>query len=125
MALNSVVGTWSMNHDGWTGTLVINPPDQVLNGLDGECTYSTTVLDGRWTSSAGQQLAVRGTLGGHDPQRRTGEKCPASAHRITFTIAFPGPPPQPFEGYLFTHGAPVMAGYTWWQGQPFGWHASR
>ena len=49
-----------------------------------------------------------------------------SYHGITFTIAFPGGPPQPFKGYIFTQSGPAyLAGFTWWQGLPFGWYAAK
>src|SRR4051794_23734110 len=32
--INDLVGTWDMLHDGWKGTLVINPSDQHLNGIE-------------------------------------------------------------------------------------------
>ena len=125
MPLFSVSGTWQMNHDGWVGTLVINPPDQVLNEVDGPCAYHYSPLDGTYTNAGFGQLLVVGTVGGQDRNYRNGQQCPQADHRIDFTVAFPGAPPQPFTGYGFTHDGSRMAGYTWWQGIPFGWYAQK
>src|SRR3954462_13840203 len=113
-----------MDHDGWHGTLVINPTDQGFSAVEGNCTYHGYRIDGKW-SSGPNSYAVRGTLGGKDVQRRAGEACPASEHKVVFTVAFPGLPPQPFEGYIYTHERRRMAGLTWWQGVPFGWSAAK
>ena len=121
--INDLVGTWDMVHDGWRGTLVINPPGQVLNGDEDGCTYRSYVIDGTYTTGSGDQFAMRGTFGGKDPSRRAGEACPQSEHLISFTIDFSGEPPQPFTGYLFTRQSTGMGGQTWWQGIPFGWYA--
>ncbi len=120
-----VSGTWQMDHDGWTGTLVVQPPDQDFTEVDGNCTYTYAQFSGTWSGGAGQNLAVSGTVGGQDVNRRTGEACPRSPHRVVFTVAFPGAAGQPFEGYVFTREPTRMAGYTWWEGQPFAWSASK
>jgi hypothetical protein len=39
-------------------------------------------------------------------------QCPESRHLVRFTIDFPGEPPQPFDGYVFTHLRQRMAGFT-------------
>jgi hypothetical protein len=117
-----ISGTWDMVHDDWAGVLIIYPPDQSFNAVDGNCTYSYTEIGGTWTGPDGVAHEMRGTLGGGpDMNRRTGEPCPASEMLLQFNIAF-GDPPQPFEGYLFT-AQTRMAGYTWWEGNPFGWYA--
>jgi hypothetical protein len=121
--MNNLVGTWAMNHDGWTGTLVINPSDQSSNQVDGNCTFHVDMFDGTWSGGVGSNIPVSGVLGGKDSYRRTGEACPESPHKLVFTISFPGAAPQPFEGYIFVHAVNIMAGYTWWQEQPFAWYA--
>lgn len=122
MLIDDLVGTWDMVHDEWRGTLVINPPGQLLQGTDGACTYSSYVIDGTYGQGAGA-LAMHGTFGGEDRNRRTGEACPQSEHLLNFTIDFPNQTPQEFTGYLFTRGGKGMGGHTWWQGIPFGWYA--
>ena len=121
--ISDLAGTWAMNHDGWEGTLVINPSDQAENAVDGNCTYHIDLFDRTWSGGVGSNLPGSGTLGGKDPNRRTGEPCPNSPHKLQFTIAFPGAAPQPVDGYIFTHATDRMAGYTWRQEQPFAWYA--
>lgn len=123
--MHRLAGTWKMDHDGWQGTLVINPSDQAFNEVDGLCVYHGFTIDGTWTGSDGAPLGVNGSFGGHDVNHRTGEECPASDHKTVFTIAFPGAPPQTFEGYIFTHETGRMAGLTWWHGIPFAWTATK
>ena len=122
---SAVAGTWDMVHDDWPGTLVIYTPDQLNCSQGGACTYCSWSIDGQYTSVFGHTHAVRGTFQGRDSNRRTSELCKASDHRIRFTIAFDSHAPQPFEGYIFTSSQRTMAGYTWWQGIPFGWLAEK
>lgn len=121
----AIAGTWQMDHDGWQGALVLNPPDAGHDQVNASCTFHYYRFTGTWSGGVGSNLAVIGRIGGRDGRRRTGETCPASDHKFTFTIAFPGAAPQPFEGYIFTHELSKMAGYTWWQGMPFAWFASK
>ncbi len=126
MIINNLIGIWDMVHDDWRGTLVINPPTQILNGVVGPCTFTSHVIDGTYTTSNNPQpLTMRGTLGGQDGNQQTGQPCPQSDHLLEFTIAFPGQPPQRFSGYFFTHQSQGMAGLTWWNDIPFGWYAIR
>ena len=120
---NDVVGTWRMNHDGWIGTLTILPYDQIQNAVDGNCTYRYVIIGGRYVGSDGHSSAVRGSVGGQDPLAPG--PCPQQRHKVRFTIAFPGMPPQRFEGYVFNQRPRFMAGYTWWSGIPFGWFAEK
>lgn len=119
-------GTWAMWHDNWPGTLTIYPPDQELVAEDPPCTYTYMPFSGSYEpGGGGPALAVSGTIGGQDPNQQ-GHECPQSDHKIVFTIAFPGAPPQPFQGYIFTQAGPGrLAGYTWWAGLPFGWFAEK
>jgi hypothetical protein len=115
-----------MVHDDWRGTLFIRPPDQRLNEVDGSCTYTSWVIDGTYTGDDGIGRTMRGRFGGRDLNKRTNEQCKQSDHKVRFTIAFPNnEPPQPFEGYLYTRRGKTLAGYTWWQGIPFGWSAQK
>lgn len=123
MLINKLIGTWDMVHDDWIGTLVVNPSDQKQNSVDGQCTYTSWVIDGTYTDANNQQMAMRGTLGGQDLDRLTTENCKDSDHLLEFTIDFPGQSAQRFSGYLFSHQSLGMAGRTWWNGIPFGWYA--
>lgn len=122
--IDAISGTWTMTHDDWRGTLVINPPDQRHNAVSATCTYSYWVIDGTYTGSDGIARWVTGTLGGRDTNLQNGSACPQTDHSVHLTINFPGNP-QTFDGYLFTHQERTMAGYTWWQGIPFGWYARK
>jgi len=122
--IHDIVGTWDTVIDDWRGVLVLRPSDQELNEIDGGCTYTSYTLDGAYTGGDGRGVAVRGYAGGHDLNSRVGS-CRQSDHYLSFTIAFPGDPPQPFNGYIFTHQWRTMAGYTWWHGTPFGWYARK
>jgi len=119
-------GTWHMVHDNWVGVLVIAVSEKTITQSQPPCVYTSHRMTGTYTpSGGGPPLVVSGHVAGKDPYQR-GHTCPQSDHRIVFTIAFPGAPPQPFQGYFFTQaGPPQMAGLTWWQGIPFGWFATQ
>ena len=87
-----LAGSWQMVHDGWVGSLVVDPIDQAFNAVDGNCTYHYYEFSGTWTGGDGAASAVQGTCEGKDTARRKGEPCPSSPHIVKFTIAFPGPP---------------------------------
>ncbi len=125
VTITDLVGIWNMVHDDWAGTLVIRPPDQRQNIVDGACVHQRYVIDGTYTGGDGVARAVRGTFQGRDGRRRRGEACTVSDHLVEFTIAFEAAAPQSFEGYLFTHQRRTLAGYTWWEGIPFGWYARK
>ena len=128
MAVNmsDLTGTWDMVHDDWRGTLVINPSDQILNGVEGNCQYRSYVIDGTWTGGDGVKRGVRGHFQGKDLKRRTSETCKWSDHLVTFQINFGADNPrQPFEGYVFSRAKRTMSGYTWWAGMPFSWYATK
>ncbi len=119
-------GTWHMVHDNWVGALTIAVSPVVTTRSEGSCTYTSHRVSGTYVpDGGGSTLAVAGRVGGKDVYQR-GHVCPQSDHLITFTVAFPGAPPQPFRGYMFTQAGPAqIAGLTWWQGLPFGWLATR
>jgi hypothetical protein len=120
------VGSWHMIHDNWVGTLVLTVADHTVTRNVPPCTFTFRRAQGTYTPSAGgPPLAVTGRVGGRDNNVR-GQQCGQSDHGITFTIAFPGGPPQPFKGYIFTQAGPTyLAGFTWWQGLPFGWYGAK
>ena len=124
-SVSDLVGTWDTVHDDWRGTLVVRPPGQRFNEVDGPCTYSYYAVDGTYTGHDGTTWTMRGRFGGRDPNKRTNEQCKRSEHKVSCTITFPNEPPQPFDGYLYTHRGRTLAGYTWWRGLPFGWYAQK
>jgi hypothetical protein len=122
---DDLVGTWDMLHDGWSGTLVIFPPDQHFNAVEGSCTFSYWKIDGNWTpANGGPARKAVGTFQGQDPNVQTNDPCRSSGHLVRFQIDFgTGDPPQLFTGYIFTQDNRHMAGLTWWHAIPFGWSA--
>lgn len=93
-------GTWAMNHDGWTGKLVLRGA-----GAPG-------ALMGEYVGGDGQVRAVKGT---------------AESHKVVLTIDLKGTTgtadDQAFEGYLFTQNRSAMAGTTKYAGAAYGWYA--
>jgi hypothetical protein len=122
--IGDLVGTWSMEHDGWRGTLTIKPSDQRTQAIEGSCTYTSWRIDGTYIEQGGASRAIKGVFQGKDLNRRASEPCKQSEHKVSFTIAFPNNTQQ-FEGYIFTRDTAAMAGYTWWAGIPFGWSARK
>jgi hypothetical protein len=124
MFANDIIGTWSVVYDGYTATLDITGTDQVFVEVEPPCEYRYQAIAGSWTGGNGT-FQMTGTLGGKDTNRRDGPQCPSSLHLVNFTIPFNANAPQPFQGYIFTKDPTHMAGYTWWENQPFGWYASK
>ena len=101
-------GDYLMNHDGWRGTLRLQP-DPAQQG----CTTSAwCATQGFYEDSSGQRLPVR--VVAMDP----------SGIRMSFVIEFPGNP-QRFDANLFSRSPDLMAGVTYWNNQRFGFYAQR
>ncbi len=95
-------GTYSMSHDGWRGTLYLG---------DGKADCPQPLCQSRYTDSNGRHFPVRVTTSGH---------------QITFHVArLGGSNGQRFVGHLMTQTKDAIAGTTWWNGQPFGFYATR
>lgn len=111
-------GTYSMNHDGWTGTLDLwhNPAYDSAGGQ-----YN---LAGTYTGSDGREVDVLGST----LETTTGENHYWSGERMGNIIKFyadfgdPTEGTQEFIGYLFS-GGEAMAGITRWHERPFGFYA--
>jgi hypothetical protein len=92
-----LAGRYRFTHDGWLGTLVLEPSDSK------EITGS--YHDDRFG-------------GEHDVVVRLGTESP---HSLEIVIRdFNWMPEQRFEGWLFTQGQRGFAGRTTWQGVPYG-----
>jgi hypothetical protein len=124
VSINDVIGTWNMVHDGWNGTLVIQGEDQVLHPVDGNCTFTSTTFFGTYTGPGADNVQVQGFLGGEDSNWQS-SGCAQADHLVNFTVSFTSAPTQRFIGYVFTQTKNAMAGYTWWDGIPFGWYAQK
>ena len=100
-------GTYSMIHDGWRGTLY-------LGGGKADC--PRPLCQSRYTDGNGRHFPVKVTTTGH---------------RITFyVVGLAGQNAdrsggQKFVGHLMTHTKDAIAGTTWWEGQSFGFYATR
>jgi hypothetical protein len=95
------IGNWSLNHDGWPGTLTITS----VNPLTG-------ALSASYRNAQGEVFPVTGRVG-------------AGGRAITFSIAFDAASPQVFNGYIYSWDRGIMSGITFWAGMPFGWVAER
>jgi hypothetical protein len=99
-------GSWAMNHDGHTGTLMIrdSPVDCATTRW---CDMNLSYLDNRGARFNGRIESV-------DTDWR----------HMVFYITF-GTNRQRFDGYLFSWDKTKMAGTTIWNGVTFGFYASR
>lgn len=93
--LNAYGGIWRIEHDGWTGQLMIPSVDA-----------ATRSFSGIYTGSDGRSFQAQGTVES-DPRK------------FSMTINFPGAP-QPFTGFLYGHELQFAAGTTTWNSIPFG-----
>ena len=100
------IGTYTMNHDGWKGKLVIEDSKR-------DCSNSEWCsLNIRYTDAEGKQRKV--------VLQRFSEQW----QRINFQIQFPQYL-QPFEGFLFSHDKRLIAGTTTWNNRKFGFYANK
>lgn len=100
------VGTYTMNHDGWEGTLVIVDSKR-------DCTHSPWCsLNISYTDTEGNRRKAAISRFSRDWQY------------IAFQIRFPQHI-QPFEGYLFSHDKNFLAGTTVWNNKTFGFYAKK
>jgi len=93
-------GTWSMNHDGWKGTLVIS---QVV-----PIPFFGWLVQGEYRPTNGTPKVVVGFL---DTQH---------SHIFRFNISFSDDNSQSFVLHFHTWSADLASGYTFWNGERFG-----
>ncbi len=93
-------GVWAMNHDGWKGTLTIS-------GVNSK----THEIKASYKSEAGKAQPVTGFI--------------TEGRKLSMDISFDGASPQPFSGMIFSWEKGVMSGSTNWNGQQYGWVATR
>ncbi len=113
------LGTYQMNHDGWTGTLTLwavndDPIEQLPN------------IKGTYTDQDGKSHQVRAWV--QTPTYPLTDTW-GPRHKIMLYIDFADTPQtgddQKFEGYLFTRTKDAFAGVTYWNGTPFGFYAKK
>lgn len=100
-------GNYTMSHDGWRGRLELT---------DGRADCPTPLCSSRYFDSNGRAYRV---------------KVSTSGNRITFYVVglggqnADGSGGQKFVGHLMTQTKDAIAGTTWWEGQAFGFYATR
>jgi hypothetical protein len=92
---DSFLGRWTMNHDGWKGTLYLR-----ASGASG--------VVGDYVDGDGDSHAVTGSLFGRE---------------LRFWINFGGW--QEFRSYIYSWDKGLMSGVTFWGGTDFGFSAAR
>lgn len=114
-------GIWDMEHDGWKGSLNIKSLYSFILQKIGSEYYPIWFFNGEYTTQGGEIVTVSGRIGGKDVNNTNANQ--KSNHRIEFWIKFSETNNQKFSGYVYTRNKKSMAGYTWWSGTPFGFHA--
>jgi len=102
----SYLGRWEMNHDGWTGLLVLDD----LRPSKG--TSPTTAIWGTYTPTGGTAVPVSAEINNSDPRE------------VIFQIGLVDGT-QGFLGHLLSHEQGIMAGTTESHGTTYGFVARR
>lgn len=99
-------GTWSMNHDGFAGTLTISDTKVDCGGP-------------LWCDMAIRYQDNKGV-------RRNGriERIDNNGQHMTFYLEFPGSR-QRFDAYIFSWDKGKLAGTTYWNRRTFGFYATK
>lgn len=103
-SLDEWIGTWSMNHDGHVGTLLISD-SQMDCGGPAWCSMALRYIDSEGVTFSG----------------RIDQVVDKYQHMV-FYINFPGNR-QRFDAYIFSWDKSKMAGTTYWGGRTFGLYA--
>jgi hypothetical protein len=97
-----LAGRWFFCDDGWLGTLTL--------AASGEQSFTGTFAAERF----GDDFAVSGQLNSPDP------------HSLDMVFHdYNWMPEQRYVGHVMTQGRSMIAGYSLWQGMPFGFFATR
>jgi hypothetical protein len=104
-------GTWTMNHDGWKGSLSLTTAGTGWY-QDGSGNWYTTgtgnAIGGWYKDQDGASHSVVGAVFGRE---------------LRFYIWFGSW--QPFDGYIYSWDKGLMSGVTYWGGYDFGFTAAR
>ena len=119
-------GNWSMDHDGWKGTLKISRIWRYHLKDDTAHKHSAPIwhISGTYIASNKKRYKVKGTLGGFD-KNQLGSGSKRSDHKIEIKIKFSRSNNQKFVGYIHTWSLSRISGLTWWSNHPFGWTAKK
>lgn len=94
------LGTWSMNHDGWRGTLTLN---SITSSI-----WGSLLVKGTYLAQDGRSLDIRGWIN------------PNQQHVLNLTIPFAADNNQSFELYYHTWENGIFSGVTTWAGRRYG-----
>jgi hypothetical protein len=99
-------GDWSMNHDGFAGTLRI-AETKADCASSAWCDMAISYVDNKGVRQAGRI-----------------ERIDQQGQHMVFYINFPGNR-QKFDAYIFSWDKQKLAGTTYWGGRTFGFYATR
>lgn len=117
-------GNWSMDHDGWKGTLRVTRIWKYRVETSGGYAAPVWSISGTYVSRDNRRYAFSGTLGGFDPNQ-LGAGSKRSDHKIEIRVAFSTSNNQKFVGYVHTWTLSRISGLTWWSNRPFGWTSQK
>ncbi len=117
-------GDWSMDHDGWKGTLKINRIWNYHIETLGSKSAPVWSISGVYLSSTGVSSNFTGTLGGFDKNHQT-PTAGRSDYKVEFIIGFSAANKQKFTGYVHTWTFNRLSGLTWYATRPYGWTAQK
>jgi hypothetical protein len=117
-------GHWSMDHDGWKGTLKVTRIWNYRVETSGGYAAPVWSISGTYVSSSNKTYSFSGTLGGFD-SNQLGAGSKRSDHKLEFRVKFSASNNQKFVGYIHTWTLNRLSGLTWWSSHPFGWTAEK
>ncbi len=117
-------GEWSMDHDGWRGTLKVTRIWNYHVETSGNYAAPVWSISGTYVSNDNKNYAFSGKLGGFD-SNQLGSGSKRSDHKLEFRVKFSNSNNQKFVGYVHTWTLNRISGLTWWSNHPFGWTAQK
>ncbi|MCG6907799.1 MAG: C25 family cysteine peptidase [Desulfobacteraceae bacterium] len=117
-------GDWSMDHDGWRGTLKVTRIWNYRVVTNAPYAAPLWSISGTYVGSDNKSYPFSGTLGGFDPNQ-LGAGSKRTDYKVEIRIAFSASNNQRFVGYVHTWTLSRISGITWWSNHPFGWTAQK